>query len=107
MENKKIKNFFMCLLCFVFESFCVSAVAAVNVENARAEGAATTENIKEYTVGAVSVHHLSTNGKVYAMFVDEEGNDCDLGYNSWVPVDEYTEKFEEYLTINGKKMSEI
>lgn len=107
MENKKIKNFFMCLLCFVFASFCVAAVAAVNVENARAEGAATTENIKEYTVGAVSVHHLSTNGKVYAMFVDEEGNDCDLGYNSWVPVDEYTEKFEEYLTINGKKMSEI
>lgn len=47
MENKKIKNFFMCLLCFVFVSFCVSAVAAVNVENARAEGAATTENIKE------------------------------------------------------------
>lgn len=107
MENKKIKNFFMCLLCFVFASFCVAAVAAVNVENARAEGAATTENIKEYTVGAVSVHHLSTNGKVYAMFVDEEGNDCDLGYNRWVPVDEYTEKFEEYLTINGKKMSEI
>ncbi len=107
MENKKIKNFFMCLLCFVFASFCVAAVAAVNVENARAEGAATTENIKEYTVGAVSVHHLSTNGKVYAMFVDEEGTDCDLGYNSWVPVDEYTEKFEEYLTINGKKMSEI
>lgn len=107
MENKKIKNFFMCLLCFVFASFCVAAVAAVNVENAKAEGAATTENIKEYTVGAVSVHHLSTNGKVYAMFVDEEGNDCDLGYNNWVPVDEYTEKFEEYLTINGKKMSEI
>ena len=54
----------MCFLCFVFASFCVAAVAAVNVENARAEGAATTENIKEYTVGAVSVHHLSTNGKV-------------------------------------------
>lgn len=72
--KQKNQKLFMCFLCFVFASFCVAAVAAVNVENARAEGAATTENIKEYTVGAVSVHHLSTNGKVYAMFVDEEGN---------------------------------
>lgn len=110
MITKKLKTLFLCLLCVVCASFCFAAVATANVETANAEGAtdAATNSVKEYTVGSVSVHHTcKTNGQVFVMFHDGEGNECDLGYTAWVVPDTYTTKFEEYLTINGKKMSEV
>ncbi|MDD7166032.1 MAG: hypothetical protein PUI31_05105, partial [Clostridia bacterium] len=109
MKTKKIKNIFLCLLCVICAGVFAASIATLNVENARAEGVATAtaENVKEYTVGSVSVYHLSTNGKVFVLFFDGEGNGCDLGYTTWVVPDTYTTKFEEYLMINGKKMSEV
>lgn len=104
MLSKKFKSCFLSLFGFICAICCCATIAATGNRNLSVSAA---EGVKEYTVGTVSFHTLSNNGKIYVLFYDGEGNECDLGYTQWVSPDAYTTKFEEYLTINDKKMSEV
>ena len=104
MLSKKFKSCFLSLFGFICAICCCATIAATGNRNLSVSAA---EGVKEYTVGTVSFHTLSNNGKIYVLFYDGEGNECDLGYTQWVLPDAYTTKFEEYLTINDKKMSEV
>lgn len=114
MKKKRILLSLLCALCagcFV-AGFPAAGNAVYAANGAYREEAGVLRDgqkaVREYTVGSVSVHHTcKTNNQVFVLFYDGEGNGCDMGYTSWVVPDAYTEKFEEYLTVNGEKMSDI